>query len=65
MSQKLRLLKVNVQPVFVIDDGMTLREQAAQVVAVPAEEWRTYPVEGFARAEEALRKQVERPDSSR
>ena len=62
MNKKLRLLKVNVQPVFVIDDGETLSEQAAQPVTVSAEDWPTYPTEGFARAEEILKHQVEDDD---
>jgi hypothetical protein len=56
---KLRLLKVIVQPVFVVDDGETLTERITEPVVVPASEWPTYPTEGFARGFEALRKEVE------
>jgi hypothetical protein len=56
---KLRLLKVVVQAVFVLDDGETLSETTAEPVVVPANEWPTYPTEGFAQAFESLRQQVE------
>ena len=59
---KLRLLKVVVQAVFVLDDGETLTETTAEPVVVPAHEWPTYPTNGFAHAFEALRKQVEDSD---
>lgn len=43
---RLRLLKVLVQPVFVLDDGDTLTEQPADPFTVPAAGWR-----GFADAD--------------
>lgn len=55
---KLRLLKVIVQPVFVLDDGESLTEQVAEPVAVPPSEWPTYPTEGFARGVAALSEQL-------
>ena len=58
-GRKLRLLKVVVQPVFVVDDGENLVEQAADPIVVPASAWPTYANEGFARSVEALREQVE------
>lgn len=39
----LRLLKVNVQAVYVEDDGHTLTERVTQPVAVPAAEWPDFP----------------------
>ncbi len=56
---KLRLLKVIVQPVFVLDDGETLIEQAGQPVEVPASEWPTFATGAFAEGFNALRQQIE------
>lgn len=39
---KLRLLKVIVQPVFILDDGDTITEQVADAFTVPAGEWRAF-----------------------
>ncbi len=55
----LRLLKVIVQPVFVLDDGETLTEHVAEPVVVPAADWPTYPMTGYAEAFAALQAQVE------
>lgn len=46
---KLRLLKVIVQPVFVLDDGESITEVQHQPVAIPANEWPTYSSERFPR----------------
>lgn len=58
MSEKrLRLVKVVVQPHFVIDDGEKLEETVGEPVAVPAAEWPDYPkllAEQTANAERAL-----------
>lgn len=43
---RLRLLKVVVQPVFVLDDGDTLTEQVADPFTVPAAAWRDFADEG-------------------
>jgi hypothetical protein len=59
MTRRLRLLKVIVQPVVVIDDGDSLLEQVADPVVVSAADWPTYATEGFARSFEALRREVE------
>ncbi len=56
---KLRLLKVIVQPVFVVDDGEMLIEHSAEPVVVPSTEWTTYATRRFAEGFEALRLQVE------
>jgi hypothetical protein len=62
--RKLRLVKVLVQPVFIIDDGKTLEELEHPSIAVPAAEWSTYSSERFpreARAFEAkLNEEVDR-----
>lgn len=57
---RLRLLKVLVQPVFVIDDGESLTEQLGQAVAVGPAEWPGYATGAYATGFEALRAQVER-----
>jgi hypothetical protein len=49
MSAKLRLIKVIVQPVFVLDDGENVTEIEHQPVAIPAAEWPAYSSERFPR----------------
>ena len=49
MSQCIRLIKVVVQPHFVLDDGETITEVPPEVVAIPAAEWPTYSSERFPR----------------
>jgi hypothetical protein len=44
---RLRLVKVLVQPVFVLDDGETITEVEHGVIAIPAAEWPTYSAERF------------------
>lgn len=56
---KLRLLKVIVQPVFVLDDGESLTEQVAQPVEVSPAEWPTFATERFAASVAELRRQME------
>ena len=55
----LRLLKVIVQPVFVLDHGDSLTEHVADPVIVPAADWSSYPTTGFAEAFRVLRAEVE------
>jgi hypothetical protein len=62
---KLRLLKVVCQAVFVIDDGTTLTETAAEPVVVSAAEWPTYATGAFVDAMSRLQDQVERPNDDR
>lgn len=45
--RQLRLVKVIVQPVFIIDDGDTVEEVEHPPVAIPASEWPTYSAERF------------------
>lgn len=45
--RKLRLVKVFVQPVFVLDDGETITEIEHPPVAIPATDWPTYSGERF------------------
>jgi len=49
MSAKLRLVKVAVQPFFVLDDGETITEVDHQATIIPASEWPTYSSERFPR----------------
>lgn len=60
---RLRLLKVIVQPVFILsdDDGENPVEQVASPLTVPASEWPAYAASGFAQSVEQLRQQVEGP----
>jgi hypothetical protein len=46
---KLRLVKVLVQPVFVLDHGDHITEVEHGVVAIPADEWPSYSSERFPR----------------
>ncbi len=46
---KVRLLKVVVQPVFVLDDGATLTEVQHPATVIPAAEWPTYSSGRFPR----------------
>lgn len=47
--KKLRLVKVLVQPMFVLDDGETITEIEHPPVAIPADEWPGYSGERFPR----------------
>lgn len=49
MSTKLRLVKVVVQPVFVLDDGENITELEHPPTVIPASEWPTYSSERFPR----------------
>jgi hypothetical protein len=46
---KLRLVKVAVQPFFVLDDGETITEVDHPAAMIPAAEWPTYSSERFPR----------------
>jgi len=45
--KRLRLVKVLVQPVFVLDDGENVTEIDHQPIVIPAAEWPTYSNERF------------------
>jgi len=49
MGARVRLVKVIVQPVFVLDDGTTIVEVDQPPIAIPAAEWPTYSGERFPR----------------
>lgn len=57
--RKLRLLKVIVQPVFVVDDGKQLIEQAADPVVVSPADWPTFATTAFVEGMEQLQTQLE------
>lgn len=61
--KKLRLLKVIVQPVFVVDDGQQLVEQAADPVVVSPAEWPTFATTAFVDGMEELQAQLEADDA--
>ncbi|MCU1361265.1 MAG: hypothetical protein JWN99_2554 [Ilumatobacteraceae bacterium] len=57
---RVRLLKVLVQPVVVIDDGQTLTELTLPGVAVTAANWPTFSAQALGDAElQALAEQLE------
>ncbi len=56
---KLRLIKVLVQPVFVLDDGETITEIEHPATAIPASEWPTYSSERFPKELEAWQAQLD------
>jgi len=59
--KKLRLLKVVVQPTFVLDDGKTLTEVSAEPVVVQPDDWPTYATGRFAESVAAYEAQVNTP----
>lgn len=61
--RKLRLVKVLVQPVFMLDDGETLTELEHAAVAIPPDEWPTYSSERFPAELAAWEKQLNKPSS--
>ena len=56
---RLRLLKVVVQPVFVVDDGTSLAEVRPAPVDVTPDEWPEFATGRFLEATEELRRRVE------
>ena len=46
---RLRLVKVIVQPVFILDDGESITELEHQATVIPAADWPTYSSERFPR----------------
>lgn len=47
MGKKIRLVKVAVQPFFVLDDGKDITEIEHPVTIIPANEWSTYSSDRF------------------
>ena len=56
---RLRLLKVIVQPVFVIDDDEVLIERVADTVVVAAIDWPTYASTVFPTQVQALQSELD------
>lgn len=59
MAKRLRLLKVIVQPVFVLDDGEELTELTTDPVIVAARDWPDYPKTTFLESVADLRAQFD------
>jgi hypothetical protein len=59
MSARVRLVKVVVQPVFVLDDGENITEIEHQPTVIPANEWPTYSSVRFPREVEAWQAQLD------
>jgi hypothetical protein len=55
---KLRLVKVAVQPFFVLDDGESITELDHPATVIPASEWPTYSSERFPREVEEWQARV-------
>jgi hypothetical protein len=63
---KLRLLKVVVQPVFLLDDGETLTELQHPPTAIPAAEWPSYSNERFPQEVEEWQRRLDAdPEAAR
>lgn len=60
---KLRLVKVHVQPVFVVDDGENITEIEHPPVTIPAAEWATYSSERFPAEVKAWQDQLDTQDA--
>jgi hypothetical protein len=56
---KLRLIKVIVQPVFVLDDGENVTEIEHPAVTIPAAEWPAYSGERFPAEVKAWQQQLD------
>lgn len=56
--KRLRLVKVIVQPVFVLDDGDNIEAIEHPPVAIPAADWPTYSGERFPAEVAAWQKQL-------
>ncbi len=54
-----RLIKVAVQPFFVLDDGETITEVEHPAVLIPASEWPTYSSERFPAEIKAWQAQID------
>lgn len=58
-APKIRLIKVLVQPVFVLDDGENVTEVDHPAVAIPAAEWPTYSSDRFPAEIRAWQKELD------
>lgn len=60
---QVKLVKVLVQPVFVLDHGDHLEEVDHPVVAIPADEWPSYSGERFPREVAAWQRQLDKENA--
>lgn len=65
MTPQLRLVKVLVQPVFVLDDGENVTEVQHPPVAIPASEWPTYSHQRFPTELKAWQRQIDAEHAQR
>lgn len=63
--KRVRLLKVLVQPVFVVDDGTNVEELTIDAVQVKAAEWDTFAKQGWDDACERVRQAIDPPQQNR
>jgi len=59
MGKQLRLVKVHVQPVFVVDYGENITEIEHPPVTIPAAEWANYGGERFPSEVKAWQEQLD------
>jgi hypothetical protein len=57
--QRLRLVEVRVQPVFMLDDGENLTPLEHPPTVIPAHEWPTYSSERFPREVQEWQQRIE------
>lgn len=65
MTKRLRLVKVIVQPVFVLDDGDTIQEVEHDPIAIPAADWPAYSNERFPAEVAAWEARINTADAER
>lgn len=59
MSKRIRLVKVAVQPFFVLDDGENITEIEHGATVIPANEWPAYSSERFPAEVKAWQAQLD------
>jgi hypothetical protein len=64
MSAKLRLIKVAVQPFFILDDGHVVTEVDHPTAIIPASEWPTYSSDRFPREVAEWQAQLDNGDTA-
>lgn len=61
MTGKLKLVKVLVQPIFVVDHGDYCDAVDHPAIEVHAKDWPTYPTTGFAELVSSAEKELAQP----
>jgi hypothetical protein len=64
VGKRVRLVKVVVQPVFMIDDGETLTDIEHPPVTIPARDWPTYSSERFPKEIAAWQERLDAEDEA-